>query len=669
MLMKNLKSASIKNIVFLLVLSVLLGCMLHGSINQLTDILMPEMSVKISVEQSDHPGNEVWILNAEGSTNLFHECWDGQKNGAWEYRDAESYGYACDIIVVYGESVGSSISFSVPLTLNSYICFWSTPSSGIIRIETDTDEFFQDLCSDTYGTIKVFPFRNSMLPVLTKISIYIALFVLSFFVLLGIRHVFLNKTYSGRFLSMKVNLWHGLLIWGILYIWAVIQYRNGIPNFLEFGDQVYYWSLVGTNPSAWTAEALAQSTISFRGYWCNLLPVASQVLGDILHRDPVLIYFLFTSFAITWMSVYIIPQTYELLTEKAATIFQVITFLSIYLFFWNGTLTAVLVDMFGAVSFMSGVMFALKFWKTPSLRTGFCAGLFWGIACNFRTAYQYGIILLLIVVTAVCLYKKVQKNKPYEIGHKASALRKNVTGGVLLSLFAFLIVSIPQAKMNQVRGHIGILPYDYVGAWTLDGSPREMSLLETSANQSLSIGYTGYPCIVSDDQMLTMKAELYDREEVLTIPQILGVYLNSPIETLIYIGKKLFLAFDIKTNVTYPENINWRKSFGLLFSFFNYSVLFVSVYTLLFHKKVNPKEQVLFACFLAGLVLPQMFVHVEWRYFIFTYIFLYYLVSYHFIGEWYVCSENNGGAIKKYVPISFIVYIFLAFLISLTIYA
>ena len=77
----------------------------------------------------------------------------------------------------------------------------------------------------------------------------------------------------------------------------------------------------------------------------------------------------------------------------------------------------------------------------------------------------------------------------------------------------------------------------------------------------------------------------------------------------------------------------------------------------------------MFACFLAGLVLPQMFVHVEWRYFIFTYIFLYYLVSYHFIGEWYVCSENNGGAIKKYVPISFIVYIFLAFLISLTIYA
>ena len=65
MLMKNLKSASIKNIVFLLALSVLLGCMLHGSINQLTDSLMPEMSVKISVEQSDHPGNEVWIVNAE----------------------------------------------------------------------------------------------------------------------------------------------------------------------------------------------------------------------------------------------------------------------------------------------------------------------------------------------------------------------------------------------------------------------------------------------------------------------------------------------------------------------------------------------------------------------------------------------------------------------------
>lgn len=666
MLIKNIRLMPLKNVVSLLFLSVLIGCLFFEPVNQLTDSLMPTRTVTISVEQSDYPGNEVWILNAEGDANLFYGCWDGKKSGYWECRDAETWDYAFDIIVAYGESVGASISFSTPLALNSYICFWSTPVSGVVRIKTDTDEFFQDLCGDTYEAIKVYPFRNSMLPVLVLILVYAALFALCFVILLIVYYVLVNKERHQNFLSGEVNRWHGLLVWVALYIWAVIQYCNGIPNFLKFGDQVYYWIAVGTDPAAWNAEVVAESTYCFRGYLCNLFPVISQVVGNLRHCDPALIYFLFTSSALAWLTAYVLPEIYRLLTNRKATLLQVLISLMVYLFFWNGTLTAVLTDLFGAVAFFSGIMFAIKFWKNRDLVTAAFSGISWAIACNYRTAYQYGILVILAFSAVNLLVKRLKTLKDAKmLGRKAGA----VLLGIAIAAGAFLTVSFPQFCINRERGHVGFLPYDYVGAWTADGAYRDVSLLESSANYSLSYNYTGYPYHVHDNQLLSLKDGIYDRENILAVPQIMGVYANNPLQTLVAIGKKLLMAFDPQTSDSYPsETAPWRTSKGFLYSALNYFVLGSALYMLLFSDKICRHEKLLFGSVAVGLIMPQMIVHVEWRYFLSSYILLYYFFAYYFVGD---CLASRDGckyvAERNFCP-WIVTLIFIFFTISLSIY-
>lgn len=675
-LVKQLCPQRGKDFLFLAVLVALFVSLFGTPINALTDHLIPRKVITISVEGSNDSGGEAWICNESGNNereeNYFSAIKAGEQSGSWEYRDMETYGYSCDVIVLHGDGAGSSITFSVPADVSNYICFEKNPGGPMLSIAVDDEECQIDLYSEQAEQLKFYPFSTSFTPIIAKILIYLVAYLLIFILLLVLLRVS-KKILGLPFLSIHVRVRDIFFVWAALYIFAVVQYEVGIPNNLglEVGDQGYYWSSWLLSLDQWWDPAVfASSGMHFRGYLCNLIPITSRLIGTKMGIDSFLIYFIFTSFAIAWLTAYVLPQFYELMTGQRARICQVIVFLAVYLFFWNGTLTNVLVDMFASVCFMSGIMFAEKFRKTHSLRTGCYVGFFWGIACNYRPAYQYGIYMILILSIIILIYTRIKRKSCF----RTFIHQKRVIAGVLLLVFAFFIVSVPQIWINQLRGYADILPNDYVsrsGIWlpqTSEGPPRETSVLEASANMSLMYGYTGYPYIVSDAQMMTMKTQIYGGGEILTIPQIFDVYANSPIEALIYVAKKLILAFDVKTSSSYPKDINWRESSGLIFSFLNYFVLISALYTLYFDKKVQRNERLLFICFFASLILPPMFVHVEWRYFLSSYVYLYYIFSYHFVGKEIVCEEDCRQPIITSHPISFLAILFSAFLISLSIY-
>ena len=662
----SLKQIDLKNIVLLLIISVIFAGGCTSGVNYVAKRILPTKSVVLTVLPTNHSGNDVWIFDDANKNSLFEECKNGVKDGIWEYRDASEHGYAGNMIVSYSDNKGAIIRFSAKLEQNAYITFWKNSNSAVIMIEADGEKQTADLYSDVEGgeMLRIYPFAKSMLPVIVRGGIYCLLVAMLFTALFALEQEALEPRRS-KLLGYAWKKWMIFPIWGVLYFIAVVEYKRGIPNFLKFGDQLYYWnvSLLDTN-GKWNPAWLSENVIAFRGYLCQLLPTISKLIGNATGIDPVHIYFLFTSFAISWLTAYVLPMLYTELTKKSAHLLQVVCFLIVYMFFWQGTLTAVLVDMLGATCFFSGTLFAVRFSKKGHIAYAMASGAFYAAACNFRTAYQYGIYVMLVFF----LILKIREAPNNAMEFRLCTYKKMIVGAIGF-ICAFLFVCLPQIQLNIYRGHVGLLPYDYVGAWTVDGSSRETSLLEVSAGQTISIGYTGYPAVISDDQMLTMKSQVYSNADILGIPQIMGVYMNNPLETVTYVGKKILAAFDTKTNITYPTQIFWRDSSGLVFSLLNYVVLVSAIYTLLQRKLVNEEERKLAASFLIGLVLPQMFVHVEWRYFLSSYILLYFFFSYHFVGEIITDSEEMHRLIKgKYLPILTIT-ILIMLTVSLTLWA
>ncbi len=664
---------SIKTCIVLFCFAILISTLCYENVNSVADRLMPTKTVSITVAED----GDVWVFNNQSGQNLFEAYKEsvvvGQHSG-WEFRDAESYGYAGDMIVSYGSNAGQSIQTEVKLYSNSYIMFWTCPSGGSVDVSVGDDSYHADLYSDVPGGgfVYVYPFQDSFFPVAVRACLYICLFVLVFIVLCLLCLLLLSGWLQLPVFRREVRHWHGLILWMLLYVYAAVQYKIGISNILAFGDQLYYWNISLfpeiAEGSTWAAVMESQ-LLCFRGYICQLFPSVAQALGKLFKIDPMYLYFVFTTGATSWLCAYVFPELYCMLTKKKATILQVLVSIILILAFWNGVLTAVLVDLFGAVMFLSGVLFALKFINKPHIISALLTGIFWATACDYRTAYQYGIYVCIIAFIIYKIAKALSTGKSFsKIDVKVlGGFFKRYGPGVLISVVGALIILFPQYKINSAGGESGFLPYDTDGAWVIEPNPEDTTLLEASANSSLDTSYTGYPWVVSDEQLMSLKDALYERHTFLQIPQILSVYANDPLNSLVAVAKKMFLAFDPKTSLTYPSENIWNHSEGYIFSFFNYLVLGTALYVL-FCKKSEKKGKILFLCFFLGLILPQMIVHVEWRYFLCSYLFLYYIFAYYFIGEYITEKEGFQKLISSNYMIIILISIVLSFITSFSIY-
>lgn len=672
---KFFKADTWKNTICIFLLSVIICSMMYSLVNPLVDHLMPTKSITLTVNDTDRAANEIWISDDDTGNNLFSSCVSAADSSMWEYRDAEEYQYSANTLLSYGDNEGATFTITAPVKSNSYLMFWRHTACGEVTIEVDGKEYIVDTQSDAGDLYRFYPFQDSYLPFIARAIVYAILISLAFCILIGIYHYVTSRKKPCILSKYEFKLWYILLLWLILYLYAVMQYKLGIPNYLDFDssyDQIYYWLVdlfkkdtYNIFSTEW-AEYIAPQTASFRGYMCHFFTSVAQTLGNVFHTDPIYFYLLAPSAAIAWLTGYIFPAIYLLSSQKKANILHVLISLAIILFFWNGTLTAVLTDLVAVVFFLNGILFVLKFIELLKWEYAFGAGLCLSIACNYRTAYQYGIYVFIIALFVVKIHQLVSAKVLWNSLKERKKLFKKFFVGLLCFAAAFLIIAFPQYRINQVKGHQGFLPYDFEGAWVSGNDPADTTHLEAHANNALNQMYTGYPYPVTDEQMHVIGDQLYNRDDFLQIPQILTAYATSPLESLQYVAKKILLAFDTKTNINYPNSLPWNITPGMIFSFLNYFILISAFYIFCTGKDIKKYERLLMIMAFLGLTLPQMIVHVEWRYFIATYFLFYYFFAYHFVDAY---EQNIGLLLKnKNYLLVLTISIFVWFTISFGVY-
>ncbi|WP_155832620.1 hypothetical protein [Butyrivibrio sp. AE3006] len=639
-----------KNIILKLALSLIVTSLLGTYVRTIAKSFLPKEKVEISYGDTENPVGDIYIVDSDEPNDLFSRIEKEADSAGCEIIEDE---YGNKSVVLKGDSE-NHISIKSAMKMNAFMAVKANSDSGNLAILKDDKEKRIDLSNLIINDgqyRKIYPFGEEKLPILIYVGIYLFFFLVVceavFFVLPVVSHGIVNSKLLGR----EVGVRHFIISMLAIYVYDIVQYKNGIINFLEFGDQIYYWVIDLFKDGAWNPAKVAAQTATFRGYLCNFAPTISNKVATILGIDPVYIYFVFTSASAAWLFFMVLPGIYFTLVGRKATLLNAISSLLIFIVFWNGMLTAVLVDLFAVSAFFSGIWMLLRCYREKKLIYSVFFGIFVAVSCNLRMAYKYGWAALLVVFFISMLIKRIIK-----INYK-------VCLAIFIAMSSFVLISIPQFDVNREKGHFGFFPYNSIYT-------EEQTLMELGMNISLGKSYTTYPFEISDAQQASMESALYTSEEYLSLEQIFGVYLHSPIESLIYLAKKMFLTFDIKTNVTYPDRIEWRKTSGLLFSLMNYYILISALFIFFRTKRLNENEKLISYTLFASLVLPEMIMNIEWRYFISIYILLYYFYAYHF---WECLSDDNGDIKAAFRReeyfICLLIGIVMSFLLSLSMFA
>lgn len=646
---------NVKEFVCVFLFAVMITCLFKDGVNSLIEKLLPESQVTITTENKKHSagkGTRVQLLFDGKDGDLFESCQKSVKKKDWVYVEGV-YGESWTSLTC--DSAGSTFSFRAKRVPNAYIQFSIIRAGGAVSVETSKEtQLIDTSCAGNEqeaGVIRVYPFRDSHLKLFLQFLIYFVLFIVVLILLVSVNLILKNnKIHVPKFLRREVRISDIFWVWLLLYLISIISYKViGIPNYLQIGDEYSYWNSPLLHNGEINLKYLA-SAFSFRGYWCYVFPAVSRGIGSILHVDCILVYLLFPSFFISVLSTFILPNLKKILCNKSAMVLEPVCFLLVFLYSWFYCLTSVLMDLFGLVTLFACILCLLFFNKKGKFVYASIAGVMGAISCSFRLANIYVIYGFVIVLIAGKLIRKVKK------WNGKFSFDKHFGMGIVIGVVSFLLIMTPQFIINSERGHFGFLPYD--GDEALDGR----SLIATSADVSLTTGSVANPMYVSDDQMLTMKPRLYDTNTPLTMTQEFDVFAESPLESFMYISKKILIGFDRKTNVAYPYTTpDWRSGCGMIFSFVNYFVLFSGMYILIFTSKVTKNEKKIAILLFLTNVLPQTLTHMEWRYIIATYTMIYYVFAFHYMSEAVLDTKEYKELVEKdhYLPFMIIMVFFM----------
>ena len=486
------------------------------------------------------------------------------------------------------------------------------------------------------GIYKLYPFESSTLKLILTIIFYFS-FSLFITVLFIIIHIVLSEG------KLTIRLWkkeysrpfvYFILIWIILYLIGLFQYvyHFELTYYLPdhaIGDQKDYWETYIFKNGFFNFDV--KMTYTFRGYTNYLLSSISKVIGRTIGADPVKVYLVFPSLTISWLITIIIPKLYEFFNHKSPRALSVVLFGAIFVYYWKACITSLTTDIYNNVLFFATIVYAVDYYRKQSIISAIVSGISLGIMTNMHFNFLVSMIVLVTGYSLVMLIKQGKEGKGKTLKNYLSSIAHVCTKKRIIGLFAaaicFFIICIPQAIYNSRAGHKGLIPYD-----TPDSYGGHAVMWE-AWNVSLRDGLIQYPRYINDDQMLSIKTQLYEKNELLNPVQAMDVYANSPIETALVICKKILTVFDYKTNIGYETEIPWRETKGLIFSFFNYIILLSGLFVLLKEKGINSKERIFAWITFVSFIVLRLSGHMEWRISMGFYVILCLLFSYHFIGE------------------------------------
>jgi len=515
------------------------------------------------------------------------------------------------------------------------------------------DKVLNSFIYDDGNVQKVYPFASSKLKIVLQICCYVALVILTIITFYAL--CFAHERVCGDSHLLLEKKWPFFIsMWVMLFAMLVIQYKSGLrlPHYVPdnaYGDQAGYWGTYIFSNYGFNYDILAKQQI-FRGYLCYFLPSVAQFIGMRLNVDPVVIYMLFPSFMVSWLCVVLMPEAYLFFSHKKPHIFQVVFVMIIICVYWNDIIIGVLSDLYAGVLFLSVIYFLYRYSTGKRIVSLVIAAICMAATLQYRMQYIIGFFVLFVGLLLYLWKKRFGKNASF-----VYLFSRRFIVHLIVAMLAFCTVCVPQARTNYARGHIGLFPYDSEHAYC------DYPVVWSYWNVFFAYGMVMVPRFVSDGQIVSMKTDMgYDRMQEITPAQAMDCYSNNPIDFVVVMIKKLFIGFDKKTSVNYADVALWRFTPGMLFSFFNYCILAMGLYSFVY--SISNSEKRFLGIIFCGTILPCLQAHCEWRYFLIGYIILYYIFAF---SSFEVIKKAEIS--KRYVVTRFLaVFVLISFFISYT---
>ena len=664
---KKIEIPSISVWITLFLLTVLLTSCVSPRLLLWANKLMPEREVTITVLERDSDTLSGTTVFINSSCDLFTACINGIKSGEWTYTEASD---ATGINTLSTDVVNASITFRTRVINSAKLVFSTMPSGGVVSIKSGDYIQTIDLYAELTGNATGYPF-DSWVCFFIKLLIFSGVFLLLYFMIMILYLLLIRGVTIPAFLLKEIRPLHILLLFILLYGFFLLKYYIiGISNFLVYGDQCWYWQHTDLW-SGWSFNVtnyINTFNATFRGYLCGLPSSIAHAIGSRLGIDPVPIYFFFSNSILAICLGWALPTINRVMTKQASKVYQLIALTVIFFIFWSRQSLYVSMDLTSFGFFITGLAFALLFLEKRKISHAALSGLLLSASISFRTTYLYGIAALSLVGVVyglIQLFRMIQrKSFMSTIREYKKIFVKSIIGGTV-AILTFLSVCIPQMQINTALEHPGLFPYD-------SGYREYDSLVEFHANLSFVSNFVLWPNSLSpDSQTNLIKTRYYDTSTHLSIKKVFDVFITNPLDTSIFIGKKLFEGFDMRANIGYVDE-NFHHSYKYtsrfnLYGFINYFLLICGLYTIIKYKKTIFEKTVLWTMFFS-LVLTQTIMVVEQRYYIIGYFILYCSFIFRFIPAY--IDEGRHLKYKQDDKFLFVLvfFMYLAFWISNTFY-
>ena len=611
---------------YLVALAIIFSLFLNKQVNQFVNFVIPSAKINLKILDTDKQG--MVLLETDEKIKIS----DIKIDNDIELIPKGKYNYTSNALWVKNNN--REIELEIKKLPNLKISFYNIAAQKI-EITSGKNQQIIDLEKNSQGeVVDYFPFSNSKLFLIYSIGSYI---LLSSLIYIGLMFVFVKKKIKNKKIEF-LNNYNPLKMFFIIYtlISLYVSYKflfNTLPKNLYineefFGDQGYYWKL-GSYLFKGQYEEILKGSYTFRGYITFVIPAIAQILGYYLKINSHWLFTMINNFFIVILLGYIIPEIHNQLSDKKAKNYHILILFFIFSFFWKGVYYSVLFDIFGATFLLWMI---LKILKLKTKKDIFVAGIFGGIATLCRGNYVWTVMILFLVKIVYELFKN-----------------KKVS---LINIFLFwtgiILICLPQIKINYDLGHIGLFPFDRVGSYV----PGE-KLVVCLINESMRDLFLTYPMLIGDKTSQQILIN-FSQGTRLTMNQILSAFIYSPIETIIVIVKKIFLALDTRTNESYPSEL-WNLTF---FSLVNYFIIATSLFFVK-NKLFTKKEKILGILLFASAILPQTIMTVEWRYYIVLYFIVYYIFVFKFVSlveQKEKFSELKKEGYFKFVPFMIVIF-------------
>ncbi|RRD40752.1 hypothetical protein EII29_02120 [Leptotrichia sp. OH3620_COT-345] len=652
-----LKRLNKKENLYLLFLSYLLSFCMFTYVNEFIYKILPETEITISSfeKETGKNINHITILETEETKKNYNIKEIFLKNKKFEYNlegfnyvKKGDFGYSSNAIHLNNSK--NKITLFIKKIPNAKIRFYNVGISEKILIESSKYTEILDLSENKIGEIiDYFPFSESKLFLLYAVSIYFILGLL-LFGLIKILIKIIKKIKIANFLNNYNPKTMVLIIYLIISMYVTIKFfTNTLPKDLFtktgslFGDQEYYWHK-GTLMKNFNLTGLKEYIHSFRGYFVSVLPMIAQLIGEKLKINSLWLFYMINNFFTSILLGYVMPELNNKISLKKSKNYQIFILLLLFIIFWKGMFYSVLADMIAMTCAFWSILLVIDL---KEKKKAFLSGICLAVASLSRSNFTLGIYVILITFFLSFFIKKIRIKKSF----------------FLFFFLGVIIVCIPQIKINYETGHIGLFSYDKKGSFV-----KGETLKESHLNGVTRYSFTGWPYISQDKTAQRILKEFSDLgEHRITFKQGLTAYIQRPMDFFIITMKKIFLSIDLKTSEIYPPQPYKPDSGSYIFSFFNYFVLSTVIFfiqTKVFRKRFFSKKEKKMGILLYFLYMfPQIILHVEWRYYLFLYLIIYYIFSFKFA---YIIEEEEMIATlkqKKYLKY-LCIYITIFFVVS-----